>query len=84
LIFKEGLNNVMKHAGCKNVFFSIEVSGKSFVIKLRDDGKGFREQDLQYLEGIKKMKYRGAKIRSDLTLRSDENKGTEIILKAKV
>jgi signal transduction histidine kinase/ligand-binding sensor domain-containing protein len=84
LIFKEGLNNVLKHAGCRNVYFSMDIDGKDIEIKLRDDGKGFREQDLHYIEGIKKMKYRGAKIRSDLILNSDENMGTEIILKARV
>ena len=84
LIFKEGLNNVLKHTGCKNVFFSIEIKGKVIEIKLKDDGKGIRPMDLQHLEGIKKMKYRGAKIKSDLILVSDEKLGTEIILKAKV
>jgi signal transduction histidine kinase len=84
LIFKEGLNNAMKHAGCKNVYFSIQVYGKDVEIKLKDDGKGFKEQDIRYFEGIKKMKYRGAKIKSDLDLHSDENQGTEIILKAKI
>jgi signal transduction histidine kinase len=84
LIFKEGLNNVLKHAGCKNVYFSISVSEKDIEIKLKDDGRGFKEEDLYYLEGIKKMKYRGAKIKSDLVLKSDENLGTEIILKAKI
>ena len=84
LIFKEGLNNVFKHAGCGNVYFSILVSAKDFEIKLKDDGRGFNEEELQYLEGIKKMKYRGAKIKSDLLLLSDEKLGTEIILKANI
>jgi signal transduction histidine kinase/ligand-binding sensor domain-containing protein len=84
LIFKEGLNNVLKHAGCKNVNFSITISGTEIELKLKDDGRGFKEQDLHYIEGIKKMKYRGAKIKSNLILNSDENLGTEIILKAKI
>jgi signal transduction histidine kinase len=84
LIFKEGLNNVLNHAGCRNVYFSISIDGKNIELKLRDDGKGFCEKDLHQIEGIKKMKYRGAKIRSELILNSDESMGTEIILKARV
>jgi signal transduction histidine kinase len=84
LIFKEGLNNVLKHAGCRNVHFLIDINGQNMVIRLQDDGKGFREKDLPYFEGIKKMKYRGAKIKSELILNSDEEKGTEIILKARI
>ncbi|MBR9997786.1 MAG: hypothetical protein KFF73_02390 [Cyclobacteriaceae bacterium] len=84
LIFKEGLNNVLKHAGCRNVYFSIEIEGKDIELKLKDDGQGFCEQDQHHIEEIKKMKYRGAKIRSELIFHSDENLGTEIILKAKI
>ncbi len=80
LIFKEGINNALLHAGCKNVYFKILLNKNDFAIQLIDDGKGFNADELDYYEGIKKMKYRGAKIKSELKVRSNENQGTEITL----
>jgi signal transduction histidine kinase len=41
LIFKEALNNVIKHAEAKNVFITIRFDGKILSVKIQDDGKGF-------------------------------------------
>lgn len=82
LIFKEGINNAMKHAGCKNVKFNIIVRQNYFEIKLADDGRGFNTDEIDYYNGLKKMKTRGDKIKSELSFKSQLDTGTEIVLKA--
>jgi len=82
LIFKEGINNAMKHAGCKNVKFYIIVKEDYFEIRLVDDGRGFNTDELDYYNGLKKMKSRGDKIKSELSFKSQLDTGTEIVLKA--
>ena len=82
LIFKEGINNALKHAGCKNVHFSIKIGEKYFEIRLVDDGRGFKTEEVNYYNGLKKMKSRGDKIKSELSFKSQIDTGTEIILKA--
>ncbi len=82
LIFKEAINNTIKHAGCSIVSFSVSMYPNMFEVRLSDDGIGFNTDEIEYYNGLKKMKFRGEKIRGDLIFNSDPDKGTEIILKA--
>jgi ligand-binding sensor domain-containing protein/signal transduction histidine kinase len=82
LIFKEAINNTVKHAGCSIVSFSVSMHPNMFEVKLSDDGIGFKTDEMEYYNGLKKMKFRGEKIRGDLVFNSGPQKGTEIILKA--
>lgn len=82
LIFKEAINNTVKHAGCSVVSFSVSMYPEMFIVKLSDDGIGFDTDELEYYNGLKKMKFRGEKIKGDLIFNSGPDKGTEIILKA--
>ena len=82
LIFKEAINNTIKHAGCSEVSFSVSMYPNMFIVKLSDDGIGFDTEEIKYYNGLKKMKFRGEKIKGDLVFNSGPEKGTEIILKA--
>ena len=82
LIFKEAINNTVKHAGCSIVSFSVTMYPDMFMVKLSDDGIGFNTDEIEYYNGLKKMKLRGEKIKGDLIFNSGPEKGTEIILKA--
>jgi ligand-binding sensor domain-containing protein/signal transduction histidine kinase len=82
LIFKEAINNAMKHAGCSKVLFSASIDPEKFMMRLSDDGIGFNTEEIKYYNGLKKMKLRGERIKGDFILISDPKSGTEIILKA--
>jgi signal transduction histidine kinase len=82
LIFKEAINNARQHAGCRNVQFSVSTYPEMFLLKLTDDGVGFNTEEIEYYNGLKKMKIRGEKIKGDLIFNSEPESGTEIILKA--
>jgi len=81
LIFKEAINNARMHAGCRNVQFSISMFPDMFLIKLSDDGIGFNTKEIEYYNGLKKMKVRGEKVKGKLIFNSEAESGTEIILK---
>ncbi|MFC2125040.1 two-component regulator propeller domain-containing protein [Bacteroidota bacterium] len=81
LIFKEGLQNTVNCPGCRNVYFSMFAQSEAIEIKLKADGEGIAQDNLDYGEGLKKMKERSQKLKSDLIVNSNDKEGTEIVLK---
>ncbi|RPI75548.1 MAG: hypothetical protein EHM47_02355 [Ignavibacteriales bacterium] len=82
LIFKEGLNNALKHSGCKNVTLEVMVRNNNMVeIFLFDDGKGFIQDKVYDGNGLKNMKRRGEKINSIIDIDSRPQIGTKIFFK---
>jgi len=41
LVFKESVNNVVKHSGCSRADIEFQMDGDWLVLKVNDDGKGF-------------------------------------------
>lgn len=44
LLFKEAMNNTLKHAQCKNVILDVSLKGKHLEVVLADDGIGLPEE----------------------------------------
>ena len=67
LIFKEGINNSIKHSNCKNIYLETNIIGDRIEIKLQDDGSGFDVTSESMGNGIFNMRNRaeliGAKIK---------------------
>jgi signal transduction histidine kinase len=89
LIFKEGMNNVLKHAACKNVTLEMAVEHDNLVISLTDNGKGFngRGNDGTNGEsgrGLSSMSNRAAKLQGELAVITHVGKGTTIRFKARM
>jgi ligand-binding sensor domain-containing protein/two-component sensor histidine kinase len=83
LIFKEAMNNALKHADCANVYFTFEITNKGFLkASLTDDGKGFDlkgEKASGY--GLRNMQVRANKLGLDLSITSEEGKkGSTIVI----
>ncbi|HKR04538.1 MAG TPA: two-component regulator propeller domain-containing protein [Bacteroidia bacterium] len=96
LIFKEAVNNIVKYSGCKNVLIDISRQGsKTFVMNIKDDGKGFDTSPLtplqkrgEYAEektlsgnGIRNMKKRAEELGGEMTIDSIHGGGTTLHLK---
>jgi len=79
LIFKEAMNNSLRHSRCKNVFFTIQKKGKHLFVEVKDDGKGFDLTADAAGYGLNNMKSRAKKINADLNITTSEN-GTHTIL----
>ena len=84
LIAKETVNNLVKHSQCTEA--NIEFSASRAVLKMRisDNGKGFDTSRNFSRNGLKNMKYRSEKIGGKLTIHSEIDKGTIVMLVVRV
>ena len=84
LIFKEGMNNSLKHSGGKKVSLESKIVGDEIEITLQDDGTGFKIDEDKGGNGIKNMIKRAEKINGQLQINAEPGKGTRISFKGKV
>jgi len=81
LIMKEAMTNVFNHSHAKNVAFTLRRNHGQFEMVLEDDGKGFSLGEIGHLNGIKNMRHRAERIKSDLRIDTDKEKsGTRVSL----
>ena len=81
LIFKEAINNIYKHAGCKTVNVSIAQQAKYIVMIITDDGAGFDSANgVPVGNGLKNMQARAKEISARLSITSRLMKGMRIEL----
>jgi signal transduction histidine kinase len=82
LIFKEGINNIVRHSGCATVEITFLVTDGALDLTLRDDGRGFDPESASEGNGLDSMRRRAQKLGGKLHIRSSTERGTEINLKA--
>ena len=83
LIFKEGMNNSVKHSNSTLVILDTKLNRDEFEILLEDNGKGFRIDDVKPGNGIKNMKQRADQLHLNLNVESEPGRGTKITIKGK-
>jgi signal transduction histidine kinase len=79
MIFKEALQNIVKHASAKNIKITLTINPR-FELNIHDDGKGFSPQVIKEGNGLKNMQQRSEAIGAMLHLKTEENQGTNICL----
>lgn len=84
LMFKEAINNAIKHSGCKKIILEAFYNNYTIKIILRDDGRGFDLNDVKFGNGIKNMKARANKINGNIMWDSGKEKGTVISFTGKL
>lgn len=90
LLLKEALNNIARHAECRNVLIALSVSGGQLMAEIKDDGCGFTPQPsgiaLAVLpksrggNGLGNMHARAVELGGQLTIASAPGKGTRLLL----
>ncbi|MCX7874837.1 MAG: ATP-binding protein [Melioribacteraceae bacterium] len=90
LIFKEAMNNIIKHANATKINFSTKFCDNNFEMIIIDNGKGFdidagkffKDKSTHALSGhgINNMKKRAEEINAEFTFQSSPGKGTKILL----
>jgi len=78
LIFKEALNNLVKHSSCSQVFMGVYLFEGLFVLTLRDNGKGFARSNVRAGNGLRNMEARAAGIGATLAVDSTQGTGTTV------
>jgi ligand-binding sensor domain-containing protein/signal transduction histidine kinase len=89
LIFKEGMNNVLKHAACKNVTLEMIMKHDNLFISLTDDGKGFNGKgghgtNGESGRGLSSMSNRAVKLQGEFIVVTHVDKGTTIRFKGRM
>lgn len=84
---QEGLTNVIKHSGAKNVQIDIYRENSKLVLSIEDDGKGFDTEKMwrgeirEYGIGLLGMRERFASAGADFQVYSKKGKSTKLIVK---
>lgn len=85
LIFKEMLNNVLKHAEAKQVLIMvIETEHNTINILTTDDGKGFDLDSVERGRGLNNIQTRCKRIKSTFQISSVKGKGTTTTISTRI
>lgn len=85
LIFKETLNNILKHANAKKVVVMVMASeNQTITILTSDDGDGFDLGAVQIGRGLNNIKTRCKRIKSTFQISSSRGKGTTSTISTKI
>lgn len=83
LIFKESVNNVVRHSNCTEVHITLQRQGDSLLLQVEDNGKGY-EYEAQSKSpgghGLKSMKSRAQKMGGKLEIKTGASAGTSVTL----
>jgi signal transduction histidine kinase/streptogramin lyase len=83
LIFKESLQNIIKHSQAKKVVIKVLADQNRIKLYIQDDGVGF-ETSVDYKgQGLKNIVQRAKEMNSLVEIKSEINTGTEITLTKK-
>ena len=84
LLFKEAINNAIKHSGCKKLVLEAFYKNDIIEIILIDDGAGFDLNKVKFGNGIRNMENRANKIKGNLSWKTESGKGTTVIFAGKL
>ncbi len=85
-IIQENLNNILKHAQCKNVYTELNYQSPLFTLQQQDDGVGYdidalNDRNLEQMgSGLMNMYRRAELIKARFELSSQPGKGTRLYL----
>ncbi|MFK7782033.1 tetratricopeptide repeat protein [Psychroserpens sp.] len=80
-IIQEAIHNSLKHAFAQEIKVRIMQPKDQLKITISDNGKGFHTPSVKKGSGLNNMYKRAKNIGADLTILSEEHKGTQVILK---
>ncbi len=84
LIFKEAINNSLKHSACTEISINTEVNGRILVITMYDNGRGFDANKRSLGNGLENMQLRAEAIGGSLRIHSDPESGSMIKFTGKI
>jgi ligand-binding sensor domain-containing protein len=84
MIFKEILNNILRHARASHVRIEVDLKGTHLRLLVIDDGVGFEEKTSSTGFGLVSMRNRAAAIGGTLTVETTPGAGTRVCLDADI
>jgi signal transduction histidine kinase len=83
-IYKETLNNIVKHAEAKSVEIEFDLKDQKIFLSIKDDGIGFNTSASFNGNGLKNVKARAKEINADLSFESSPGHGALLKLYANI
>lgn len=83
LIFKEAINNAVKHAEASKVDVLIELNGMALRMEVTDNGRGFAARETIHApggNGMRNLRSRAKEVKANLQVSSGPGNGTSIVL----
>jgi ligand-binding sensor domain-containing protein/signal transduction histidine kinase len=80
LIFKESINNLMRHSGCTSAQITVKNFDRSLELIISDNGKGFDQDRAVDGNGLASMRQRAARLGGALEILSGPDGGTLVRL----
>jgi signal transduction histidine kinase len=80
LIFKEAINNVLRHSGATEANVEMRVDGNRLVVTIRDNGRGFDVSAVHDGNGLVNMRERARTMDGHLEISSGAGSGTVVTL----
>jgi len=80
LVFKESLNNAVRHSHCTEVTIELRLEGSRLVLTVADDGQGFDAAQRGEGQGLRSMRRRAGSLGGTLEVVSREGGGTKVTL----
>jgi signal transduction histidine kinase len=84
LIFKESLNNLVRHSRCSRAEIHFLVESGSLILQVQDNGCGFDETAESRGHGLFSMRQRADNLGAELNIESQQGHGTTVKLKVSV
>jgi PAS domain S-box-containing protein len=84
LIFKESLNNLIRHARCTEATIELGLEADYLELRVTDNGAGFDPNNASDGHGLMSMRERANGIHGELQLRSAPGEGASITLRAPI
>lgn len=78
MIFKEAVNNLVKHSGAKQVQLTTHRTDGKFTFLLQDDGTGFDPETVQGGNGLQNMRNRAGRIKAGFLMERREQGGMRL------
>jgi signal transduction histidine kinase len=84
LIFKECINNILRHADCTAMKVSVHKLNNQIELVISDNGKGFDTNAPHTRNGLRNMQKRAAEIKGAIQVTSQPGKGTITTLRVDI
>jgi signal transduction histidine kinase len=78
LIFKEAVNNTVRHSGCTEAAIEFQVAPDGLLLELRDNGRGFEVANKSHGHGLKSMRSRTEALGGKMTVVANHGGGTAL------
>ena len=82
LIFKEAVNNIIRHSRCSTVDALLTLDHKTLILEVSDNGRGFDPEHARAGEGLASMRRRAEKIGGEIEVVSKSGEGATVRLRA--